>query len=112
MQLVRNDVILDRTNLTTATEAIVNLSQIGRISLQVVLISNGPAPLDATITLYASNDGNNYAPLHGASYHAVASGNVVFKCPDVSFKWMKVTYTPVTGNVTLQAILAATDEKE
>lgn len=112
MQLVRNDVILDETNLTTAKETVVNLSQIGRVSLQVVLISNGPAPLDATLILSASNDGDNYAPLHGASYHATGSGNVVFKCPDVSFKWMKLSYTPVTGNVTLQAILAATDEKQ
>lgn len=111
MQLVRNDVILDETSLTTSKEAIVNLSQIGRVSLQVVFIQTA-GPLDATITLSASNDGDNYAPLHGASFHVTGSGNVVFKCPDVSFKWMKVSYVPVSGTVTLQAILAATDEKQ
>lgn len=111
MQLVRNDVILDETNLTTAKEAIVNLSQIGRVSLQVVTIKIGGDPLDATITLQASNDGDNYALLHGASYHVTQSGNVVFKVPDVSFKWMKVVYTPISGTVTIQAIIAATDEK-
>jgi len=111
MQLVRNDIILDETNLTTPIEAVVNLSQIGRVSLQIVLIKVGGDPLDANITLEASNDGDNYAPLHGATYHVTQSGNVVFKIPDVSFKWMKVQYTPISGTVTLQAIIAATDEK-
>lgn len=112
MQLIRNDVILDETNLTTAAEAIVDLSQIGRVSVQVVMIQVGITPLDATVSLLASNDGDNYALLHGATYHATASGNVVFKVPDVSFKWMKLLYTPVAGTVTLQAILAAIDEKQ
>lgn len=112
MQLIRNDVVLDETNLITSKETIVNLSQVGKVSIQVVFIKVGIDPLDATIKLQASNDGTNFADLHGASYHIIASENVIFKCPDVSFKWLKIIYTPVSGTVTLQAIIAATDEKD
>lgn len=111
MQLIRNDVLFDQDNLTTSTSATVDLSQLGGVSIQFVYIKIGLSALDATVKLQASNDGTNFADLHGASYHVTASGNVTFNCSDPFFKWLKAVYTPVSGTVHIQAIIAADDAK-
>lgn len=112
MQLVRNDVLLDEDNLTTSISAVVDLSQLSGVAIQFVYIKIGLDPLDATVKLQASNDGTNFADLHGASYHIIASGNVTFNCSDAFFKWLKAVYIPVSGTVHIQAIIAADDGKQ
>lgn len=112
MQLYRNDVLFDEDNLTGPAEAVVNLSQLGGVSIQFVYIKIGADPLLASVKLQASNDGVNFADLHGASYPVTASGNVTFNCFDAYYKWLKAVYTPVSGTVHVQAIIAADDGKQ
>lgn len=112
MQLYRNDVLFDEDNLTGPASATVDLSQLGGVAIQFVFIKIGADPLVASVKLQASNDGTNFADLHGASYPVTASGNVTFNCFDAYYKWVRAVYTPVSGTVHVQAIIAADDGKQ
>ena len=112
MQLIRNDIILDEDNLTTSTSTIVDLSQLTGIAVQAVCIDEGPDPLNAVIKLQASNDGDNFADIHGASKTLTGSGTTVMNLPTSYFKWLKFVYTPISGQVHLQVRVAARDGKQ
>ena len=104
-EIVDNSTVVSRTNQTTARGTVLDLQDIDVIAVSVTYtpVSGGTA----TIALYESVDGTNYAAITGMTVAVSSSGTVIWKISPVYCKWMKILFTPTSGGVTYVATISA-----
>lgn len=103
--IVDNRAVISKTNQTTTTGVVLDLSDIDRLSISATYtpVSGGTG----TLAVYESVDGQNFVAVSGLTVAISSSGTTIWHLDPVISRYYKILYTATSNGMTFTVTINA-----
>ncbi len=108
-RIVEKDILADVAEGDAGESAIVDLNFASKFSCQAIYVVD--APVDASITYQASNDGEHWTDIEAATAITV-DGSSFLEQPNVAYRYFKAVKALTSGTVDLKALVLVIGDAE
>lgn len=103
--IVDNSRVINKTNQTTTTGVVLDLSDIDRMSISATYTPVGGGT--GTLAVYESVDGTNFVAVSGLTVSITMAGTTIWHLDPVLSRYYKILYTATTFGMTFSVTINA-----